>query len=241
MSDADLEGLDEPVQRYLAFAGVAGRAIDRSLLVRMQGRFRLKPDGPWMPMVAWQCNLAQPVSRVFAMVIRFGGAIPMIGSDTYLSGTGRMVGKLGGLVTVADGAGPEFDVGELSTWVNDAVLLAPSMLLGVGATFRGLDDHRFEVRVRDQDHEVAAQVAVDDRGAPVDYVTTDRWAALPDGLVRAPWRTPISGWTRSPAGRPVPLPGGATWDLPDGPFTYVEAGFDPATLRHDVAPAEAGT
>ena len=34
-----------------------------------------------------------------------------------------------GLVTVADGAGPEFDIGELSTWLDDAVLLTPGMLL----------------------------------------------------------------------------------------------------------------
>ena len=40
-----------------------------------------------------------------------------------------MLGKAVGLVAVADGSGPEFDLGELTTWLDDAVLLAPGMLL----------------------------------------------------------------------------------------------------------------
>jgi hypothetical protein len=47
-----------------------------------------------------------------------------------------MHGKLLGLVTVADGEGREFDLGELVTYVNDAAMLAPSMLLTASATRR---------------------------------------------------------------------------------------------------------
>lgn len=40
-----------------------------------------------------------------------------------------MRGKLLNVVAVPDGHGPKFDIGELATWLNDAVLVAPSMLL----------------------------------------------------------------------------------------------------------------
>ena len=47
--------------------------------------------------------------------IDFAGVLPMFGVDVYRVGQGRMHGKLLGLITVADGSGPEFDLSELTT------------------------------------------------------------------------------------------------------------------------------
>ena len=55
-----------------------------------------------------------------------GGLLPMVGIDSYRDGRGRMLGKLLDTVLVADGQGEPFNVGELTTWLNDAVLMAPS-------------------------------------------------------------------------------------------------------------------
>lgn len=52
-----------------------------------------------------------------------------MGSDTYLRGRGPDAGKLLNVLTVADGQGPEYDVVELATWLNDAILVAHSLLL----------------------------------------------------------------------------------------------------------------
>jgi hypothetical protein len=235
VTDADLEHLDEPVQRYFRFMGVLGAPRTWSFTVCFAGRFRLRRDGPWMPASGIQYNSAIEVARVFTMRLRMFGFLPMLGHDTYLRGRGGMHGKMVGLVPVADGSGPEFDLGELSTWLNDAVMLAPSMLLHDTVSWRAIDDHTLEVGLEDSGHRVQAEVAVDERGAPTDYVTTDRWAAMPEGNVRATWRTPVPGWDESD-GRPFPAPGSATWDLPDGPFTYVEGGFLPDTLRTNVPP-----
>lgn len=235
----DVRGLDEPVQRYLRFLDVVGRPRVWSFRVRFAGRFRLKPGGPWMPAEAWQYNSAIDIARVFTMRIRVAGIVPMIGHDTYLRGTGRMHGKVLGLVTVADGSGTEFDIGELSTWLNDAVLLAPSMLLDGRATWTAVDDHAFEVGMSDAGNDVRATVTIDDRGAPIDFVTTDRWCALPGGLVQARWRTPVPVWELA-GGRPFPGPSQVTWDLPDGPFTYIEGGFVPGSLSCNLTPPAGG-
>ena len=100
------------------------------------------------------------------MRLRVGHLVPMVGHDTYVRGHGRMLGKVFGLITVADGSGEEFDSGELSTYLNDAVLLAPSMLLGPQTTWTGVDDSTFTVALRDAGREVSAQVSLDPRGAP---------------------------------------------------------------------------
>ena len=61
------------------------------------------------------------------MRIDFAGVVPMVGRDIYLRGKGTMHGKLFGVVTVARSGGSETDLSELATYVNDAVLMAPSM------------------------------------------------------------------------------------------------------------------
>ncbi|HET6918284.1 MAG TPA: DUF6544 family protein [Jiangellaceae bacterium] len=111
----------------------------------LAGRFRLRRLG-WMPAEAWQYNSSFGVARIFVMRQRFAGVVPLVGSDTYLDGHGRMLGKLLDRIVVADGQGSEFDVGELTTYLNDAILLAPSMLLGPATSWLAVNDGSFDVR-----------------------------------------------------------------------------------------------
>jgi hypothetical protein len=196
----------------------------------------MKPDSPWMPFDARQFNSVDPVCRIVDMRVDMAGVLPMFGTDTYLSGVGRMHGKLLGLVTVADGTGPEFDLGELVTWVNDAVMLAPSMLLTPAVRWEAVDDTTFELVVTDHGNSVTARVLVDSVGQPVEFLTDDRWYAGATPPLRARWTTPFEGWTRLPGGRPVPTGGSAMWHLPDGTFDYVRGTFDPASIQFDTTP-----
>jgi hypothetical protein len=234
VTEDDVADLPDVVQRYLSFMGVVGRPRDRSVQARFEGRFRMKPDQRWMPAEAWQFTSGVEVARVYVMRLGFLGVVPMIGRDTYVGGTGRMVGKLLDLVTVAEGTGEEFDVGELTTYLNDALLLAPSMLLGRAAWIH-VDEETFDVALTDAGRTVHGRVTVDEEGAPVDFATTDRFADLPGGLVRAEWHTPVERWEDA-GGRPVPGASKATWHLDDGPFTYVEGRFVPETIRWNAVP-----
>jgi hypothetical protein len=231
---ADLAGLPEPAQRYLRAMDVPGRPRPRSLRVRMRARFRLRRTGSWLPCDAWQYNLAEPVARVFVMRLRVAGVVPMLGTDTYVGGHGRMRGTLLGLVPVVDGQGPEFDLGELATWVDDACLLAPAMLLTPAATWRPVDDSSFDVSVIDSGRTVTVRLTVDELGRLVDVATTDRFCALPSGPVRARWTTPVDGW-ECVGGRMVPTRARAVWHLDDGDWCYVDGRFE--GLRFDVPPA----
>ncbi|MGY1704837.1 DUF6544 family protein [Geodermatophilus sp. SYSU D00697] len=221
VSHADLAALPPVAARYLQAMGVVGRPRTWSLRAHFTGRFRRGPDQPWLPLDAWQYNSALEVARLFRMRLTVARVLPMWGWDTYRGGTGRMLGKALGLVTVADGSGPEFDVSELTTWLNDAVLLAPGMLLHPRTSWDAVAEDGFRVSVTDAGHTVSAEVLVDDRGRPRDFRTTDRWADLPGGPVRAPWTTPVAGWDVVD-GRPHPTGGAAVWHLPDGEFRYGE-------------------
>jgi hypothetical protein len=233
VTEADLIGLPRPAARYLRAMGVMGRPRTWSLRAHVVGRFRLGPDRPWMPMNAWQYNSAVEVARLFRMRLMLAGVVPMWGWDTYRGGTGRMRGKLLNLVTVADGSGPEFDTSELVTWLNDAVLLAPAMLLHPRTTWDDGSEESFRVSVTDAERTVTAEVFLDDQGRPRDFRTEDRWADLPGGPVRAPWSTPVRGWTVVD-GLPRMTGGAAVWHLPEGEFCYGELTL--AELALDVPP-----
>jgi hypothetical protein len=189
-----------------------------------------------MPAVAWQYDAAPAVARVFVMRLTFAKVIPMVGADTYLGGRGRMLGKVFDRITVADGEGEPFDIGELTTYLNDLLLLAPAMLLDLPVTWTPVDDRSFDVALTDAGRIVSGRVFLDEQDAPLDFSTTDRFADIDGTQVRAEWRTPVRGWTRHADGRPVPAWFGATWHLPDGPLPYIEGRVDPASLAFDVDP-----
>ena len=237
ITEADLAGLPAAAQRYLRFMEVAGRPPDWSFVAHFSGRFRLRPRMPWLRCQAWQYSTCPLVTRLYHMRVTAAGVLRMTGRDAYCGGHGRMYGKLAGLVPVADGAGPEYDVSELVTYLNDAVLLAPSMLLALPVTWAPVNDSSFDLTLTDASHQVTARVLVDGRGAPVEFSTDDRWCALPDGLVRTRWSTPVQGWMKI-NGRWQPRCGAAIWHLPDGPFCYAKFRFTPGAVRYNVTPAE---
>jgi hypothetical protein len=241
VTDDDLAGLPEPARRYLRFMGVVGRPRDWSFVANLTGRFRPSAEASWQALDSWQYNAATPdVARLFCMRLRFFG-LPVQGRDIYLRGKGSLVIRPLDLFTVQDGRGPEFDLGELVTWLNDAVLFAPSMLLTEGMTWSAVDDGSFDLSFIDRGNAVTARVLVDKRGAVTEFRTNDRWYAPPGSKtpVRTPWTTPVDGW-QSVDGRMLPTDARATWKCPEGDLTYGEFHIRPGDIVFNVPPGSTG-
>ena len=180
--------------------GVPGRPPAQALWARCTGWFRRSRTARPRRCETWQYNQATPVIRMFRMRLRLG-RLSMIGWDTYQHGHGRMRGTVLG-VPVVDGHGATFDTSEQVTWLNDAVLMAPSMLLHPAVRWLdGAGPDSFVLDFTDAGRTVRAEVWTDERGAPRNFATDDRYADLPGGLVRARWSTPVEGWTVRQGGR----------------------------------------
>ena len=149
IATSQIISLPEPAQRYLWFMGVVGHPQDWSFRLGFTGRFRTKPQQPWMKCEAWQYNSRPALARIFHIRIRAGGLLPIVGRDTYVRGHGRMLIKLLDLFTIADGTGEEYDIGEMVTYLNDAVLIAPSMLLVPEVSWSSVDASSFDVQLTD--------------------------------------------------------------------------------------------
>ena len=238
VSDHDLASLPDPARLYLAKVGAIGHPADWSLQLHSRGTFRLKRGWPWMPCEAWQYNSAEQVARVFWMRINACG-LPMVGRDSYVRGRGELHGRLAGLLTVAHGTGHEYDVGELVTFLNDAVLFAPSMLLRLPVSWAAISDRAFDVTLADGGQQVTARVFLDDRGLPVDFSTEDRYFDASDGPVRTHWRTPVEGW-HEVGWRWQPSAASAIWELPDGPLTYARFTWRHGDVCYNIAPPARG-
>lgn len=238
VTDADVASLPEPAQRYLRFMKVIGRPRDWSFFLGAVGRFRMKPQQGWTNCEAWQYNSRLAVARLFHVRMKLGGLLPFTGRDTYVQGRGRMLIKVLDLFTVEDGRGDAYDIGELVTYLNDAVLIAPSMLLVPEIVWIPVDAGSFDVSLTDHGRTITGRVFIDETGAPRDFSTTDKLyydPANPKQLMRTRWTTPISGWTFVD-GRPMLTSGQAVWHLPQGPFAYVDFRPVPGTLAFNVAP-----
>ncbi len=173
VAEADLAGLPEPARRYLRFMRVVGRPRDWSFRIGFRGRFRLRPGAGWLRCETWQYNSRLAVARIFHIRIRLAGIVPVLARDTYVGGKGRMLVRPLDLVTAVDGTGEEFDIGELVTYLNDMVLLAPSMLLASEVSWDAVDRRSFDIALADRGRTVAGRVFVDDRGAPTDPVSSE--------------------------------------------------------------------
>ena len=238
VTEAHVIPLPEPAQRYMRFMGVMGRPRDWSFRLGFTGKFRTKPQQPWLKCKTWQYNSRLAPARIFHIRIRIGGLLSVVGRDTYVQGRGRMLIRLLDLITIEDAAGEEYDIGELVTYLNDAVLIAPSMLLAPDVSWAPVDASSFDVSLVDHSRTVTARVVVDEKGAPSDFSTTDRFCYNPDApkqLMRARWTTPIAGW-EVVDGRPLPTRGQAVWHFPQGPFHYADFRPVPGTLAFNVPP-----
>ncbi len=165
--------------------------------------------------------------------------LPVVARDTFVKGLGRMRVRILDRFTVEDAQGRELDIGELITYVNDALLLCPSMLLNNAVEWTHVNNDSFDVSLRHGPLKVTGRVFIDERGAITDFSTNDRFCTHPAkpkaGFIRTRWSTPIEGWSHH-NGRPFPSFGRAVWHLPEGEFTYAELVARPETHKSNIKP-----
>src|SRR5262245_38806522 len=121
IGETELSTLPEPVQRYLRFMRVPGAPKTWSFRAHWPGRFRLGRERRWLACEAWQYNCRLGVTRIFHMRLRLGGVLPVLVRDTYVSGRGRMLGRVFDAFSVVDQSDEKIATGELVTYLNDAI------------------------------------------------------------------------------------------------------------------------
>jgi hypothetical protein len=113
ITEAQVRGLPEPMQRYLRYAGVVGKDSIRTVRLKQQGFMRMQPGQKWLPMVAEQYFTTTPPAFLWYATMRPFPLVWVSGTDRFSDDHGSMRVKLLSLITMANVRGPEMEQGEV--------------------------------------------------------------------------------------------------------------------------------
>ena len=224
ITEEDLEGLPEPVRRYLRFAGVVGRPPVAYARNKQRGEFRLGPDGEWMELEAVQHFTTRPPGLLWDATIEMMPLVSFYVRDRFYRGEGHMLGTLAGTVAVVDEKGPEIDQGTFLRLLGEGVWF-PSVFLEEYVTWEAIDETSARLLGRSGGEEVEATVHFDRDGA-LRRVVAQRYYSEGDGEARLETWKGVHGGYEEVDGYMVPTESSAGWELEEGGFEYVRLEID---------------
>jgi Family of unknown function (DUF6544) len=164
--EAELEGLAEPVQRYLRAAIAPATPLATSVRLRMRGQIKIRR---WVPFQARQ--LLAP-RHGFQWSARAGGVLT--GFDRYADGQGNMSWKLLGLLPVMRADGPDITRSSAGRGAAEAIWVPTALLPRFGTRWTAIDDRHLVARYDIDAVEIEAHYRIDAGGRLVSMVF-DRW------------------------------------------------------------------
>lgn len=219
VTEDDLSRLPAPVQRYLTYTGVIGKAWIKTARVQYTGRFRMGADKPWMSIRVHQVYTTDPPGFLWKAQFKMAGVPFMFATDTYKDGHGHMLGKVLGLFTVVDGQSAEIDQGIIVRYLQE-MMWFPSAYLGENIVWQAVDDHAAEVTLTDSGMSVSGRMYFDDAGRLLTFVAR-RYGDFNGKTEMRTWSAPTTDYATF-SGLRLPAGGMGVWQLPAGDLSYVD-------------------
>jgi hypothetical protein len=166
-AESELDGLPEPVCRYLRASIEPGTPLARSARFRMRGSIKL--GRRW---ISFRASEVLAPQHGFVWAARAGGVIA--GFDRYARGDGMMDWKLLGLKRVAHGKGRDVSRSSAGRVGAEAVWVPTALLPRFGVTWASSDPRQLLARYRLDDSDLELHLTLDDE-ARVRSVVLDRW------------------------------------------------------------------
>ena len=218
ISEADIEGLPEPVQRYLRYAQVIGKEKIRTVRLKQKGFFRQKEDQGWMPLNAEQYYTTDPPAFIWNGNLRLL-QLPLIkGRDKFYEGKGNMLIKLLPFIKVADASGYEIDQGTLVRYLNE-IMWFPTAYLNDYIEWEPIDSGSAKVTISVEGLTASAILYFNEKGEMTNFVA-ERYMTVDDEFSLETCSTPIEEY-REVHGIKIPTKGEGVWKLSSGDFSYI--------------------
>jgi hypothetical protein len=225
-----LGNLPPPVQTYMAYSGVVGKAIPRTIRLKQTGRIRQDAKSAWMTLEAEEYYSTNPPGFIWKAFLP-GRRFPLtLGRDAYLNGRGSMLIKMLSLIPLAKTAGPEIDQGAMMRYLNEMTWF-PAAFLGANITWKAIDDSSAEVTLTDKGRSVSATMYFGPDGKPLNFVAK-RYRMVGKKYELETWSTPFTGFGEF-EGLRLPVRGQGVWNLKEGELVYVD--LEITELEYDKA------
>lgn len=216
----DLDGLPDPVRRYLDNVLVEGQPYVRTVRLTQRGQFRIgDASASWQPLVATQRFTVDPPGFVWDARIEMAPHLPVRVVDEFVGGAGALRARVLSLLPVADAEpGPETNAGELSRYLAETPWFPTALLPGEGVEWEPVDETSARATLSYRGTTVSVLFHFEDD--EVRRVTMDgRYRDVGDGFEATPWTGHWWNYEERNGVR-VPAEGEAEWHLPEGDLPY---------------------
>lgn len=215
VTEADLQHLPAPVQRYLRYAGVVNQPKVHSFRALFEVEMRGKGQD-WMAMVAEQHNFFDTNERLFFLKARVKG-VPAQGYHRYQDQEASMEVKLLSVLPVAKASGPELFKAETVTFFNDMCIMAPATLIDKRIKWTPVDSNTVQAAFTNNGTTINARLFFNEEGQLVNFESNDRYDI--NEMKQYKFTTPLSNYGAL-GDYQLAKYGEAIWHYPDGPFVY---------------------
>jgi len=218
ISEADLEGLPEPVQKYLRYAQIVGKKRIGTVRLKQKGSIRTSEDQGWMPFTAEQYYTTDDPAFVWHGTVKLFYLPLMKARDRFYGGKGNMLIKLLPFITIADASGDEMDQGTLLRYLNE-MMWFPTAYLDDYIQWEPIDSNSAKATITVEGLAASAILYFNEKGQMADFVAK-RFMSVGDEYSLETWSTPIEEY-KEINGIMVPVKGEAVWKLNSGDFSYI--------------------
>ena len=217
VTEEDIRGLPEPVQRYLRYTGIIGKEKIRAVRLKQKGFFR-QGDQPWMPFEAEQYYTTDPPTFLWTVSMKAFPLLSVKGRDLYYEGNGNMLIKLPPFITIANARGDEIDQGALARYLNE-IMWFPTAYLDENIRWESIDSNSAKATMVYQGVTASAILYFNDEGELTNFVA-QRYMTKDNKYSLETWATPIQEH-REINGLRLPVKGEGIWKLNSGDFSYI--------------------
>ncbi len=219
LTEADLQLLPLPVQKYLRYVGAVGKPKVYNFKVEFDGKIRKNEQSEWMPFTSEQYNFMDVSTRLFFMKANMKH-LPVAGFHSFKNGEAYMDIRLLSLFRVQYQTGKEMGISETVTFFNDMCCMAPPTLIDPRIQWLETDSNRVKAAFTNNGITISAWLYFNDKGQLVNFISNDRYAAGEGNTMQLlPWATPLRDY-KAISGRAIPGFAEAIYSYPEGDLVY---------------------
>ncbi|MEE9516907.1 MAG: DUF6544 family protein [Candidatus Adiutricales bacterium] len=219
ITEEELHGLPEPIQKYLRYAQIIGKERIATVRLKQKGLFRTKPDQRWMDLEAEQYYTTRPPSFIWKAVIKVAPLFSIAGRDRFENGKGHMLIKLLSLVTLADEKSREMDQGAMQRYLGE-MFWFPTAFLEDYIKWEPIDSRSARATMTYKGVSAGAVFYFNEKDQAVKFVA-DRYREMGGSYTMEKWSTPVYEYKEMNRIK-IPVKGEAIWNLKTGDFSYIQ-------------------
>jgi hypothetical protein len=225
ITEKDLEGLPEPIARYMRFSRVIGKKRISFLHVIHSGTFRTGAQRPFMPIRGEYYLTTRRPSFLWYAKLSMAPGMSVAAFDSYFNGKGRMLVKVLSLFTVVNAQSPETDNSAFGRCVAE-MAMAPTFFLDremVRWEMTGKNSAR--CTVTDAGFSTNVEIFVNPDGSLAKTVVM-RYYDRGNGTSTLEKFTGVTPEYKEQAGFMLPAKLDGYWNLKEGDLHYVSFSMD---------------